>query len=145
MARGGRRVILIDLDLRRPIVAKFFNLEGQPGITEAVLGRVPLSQALVNVRLPGTSEHEQPSGNGSAATGVPGWLQVLPTGIVPPDPAEFVGTRGLREMLLQLRDLADVILIDAPPLLPVSDAMTLSSAVDGVLLIARAGAVRREC
>ena len=143
MARGGRRVILVDLDLRRPFIDRFFGLEGRPGITEAVLGRVPLSQALVNVSLPGISEHDQPSSNGNAAAGAPGWLQVLPAGIVPPDPAEFVGTRGLAEMLLQLRDLADVVLIDAPPLLPVSDAMTLSSAVDGVVLIARAGAVHR--
>jgi succinoglycan biosynthesis transport protein ExoP len=143
IARGGRRVILIDLDLRRPILAQFFGLEGRPGITEAVLGRVPLSQALVSVRLPGISEHEQPSSNGNAAAGVPGWLQVLPAGTAPPDPAEFVGTRGLVEMLLQLRDLADVVLIDAPPLLPVSDAMTLSSAADGVVLVARAGSVHR--
>ena len=144
MARGGRRVILIDLDLRRPILARFFGLEGRPGITEAVLGRVPLSQALVNVRLPGISEHDHPSSNGqAAAAGAPGWLQVMPAGIVPPDPAEFVGTRGLAEMLLQLRDLAEVVLIDAPPLLPVSDAMTLSSELDGVVLVARAGAVHR--
>ena len=143
MARGGRRVVLVDLDLRRPFIDRFFGLEGRPGITEAVLGRVPLSQALVNVRLPGISEHEQPSSNGSTAAGAPGWLQVLPAGIVPPDPADFVGTRGLAEMLLQLRDLADVVLIDSPPLLPVSDAMALSSAVDGIILIARAGAVHR--
>ena len=143
MARGGRRVVLVDLDLRRPFLDRFFGLVGRPGITEAVLGRVPLSQALVNVKLPGVPGHEQPSSNGNAADRAPGWLQVLPAGIVPPDPAEFVGTRGLAEMLLQLRDLADVVLIDAPPLLPVSDAMTLSSAVDGVVLIARAGGVHR--
>jgi tyrosine-protein kinase len=140
MARGGKRVILIDLDLRRPILAEFFGLEGRPGITEAVLGRVSLSQALATVRLPGTSDRDQASSNGNAA-GAHGWLQVLPSGILPPDPAEFVGTRGLAEMLVQLRELADVVLIDAPPLLPVSDAMTLSSGVDGVVLIARAGAV----
>jgi polysaccharide biosynthesis transport protein len=143
MARGGRRVVLVDLDLRRPFIDRFFGLTGRPGITEAVLGRVPLSQALVNVNLPGISEHEKPSSNGNAVAGAPGWLQVLPAGIVPPDPAEFVGTRGLAEMLLQLRDLADIVLIDSPPLLPVSDAMTLSSAADGLVLVARAGAVHR--
>jgi Mrp family chromosome partitioning ATPase/capsular polysaccharide biosynthesis protein len=143
MARGGKCVILIDLDLRRPILARFFALDGRPGITEVVLGRVSLSQALVKVSLPGISERAEPSSNGKAAAGAPGWLQVLPAGIVQPDPAEFVGTRGLAEMLLQLRELADVVLIDAPPLLPVSDAMTLSSEVDGVVLIARAGAVHR--
>jgi succinoglycan biosynthesis transport protein ExoP len=141
MARGGKRVVLVDLDLRRPILALFFGLEGRPGITEAVLGRVSLSQALVTVGLPGISVRDQASSNGKAAAGAHGWLKVLPAGIVPPDPAEFVGTRGLAEMLLQLRNLADVVLIDAPPLLPVSDAMTLSSDVDGVVLVARAGAV----
>ena len=145
MARGGRRVVLVDLDLRRPFVDRFFGLVGRPGITEAVLGRVPLSQALVNVKLPGVPGIEQPSSNGNAADRAPGWLQVLPAGIVPPDPAEFVGTRGLAEMLLQLRDPADVDLIDAPPLLPVSDAMTLSSAVDGVVRTAGRAAFTAEC
>jgi polysaccharide biosynthesis transport protein len=141
MARGGKRVILIDLDLRRPILARFFSVEGRPGITEAVLGRVSLGQALVKVSLPGISERDQPSSNGKVAAGAPGWLQVLPAGIVPPDPAEFVGTRGLAEILLQLRELADVVLIDTPPILPVSDTMTLSSEVDGIVLIARACSV----
>ena len=143
MARGGRRVVLVDLDLRRPFIDRFFGLEGRPGVTEAVLGREPLSQALVNVELTGMSKHDQSSGNGNAGAGARGWLQVLPAGVVPPDPGQFVETRGLAEMLLQLRDLADVVLIDSPSLLTASDAMTLSSVVDGFVLIARAGAVHR--
>jgi succinoglycan biosynthesis transport protein ExoP len=143
MARGGKRVVLVDLDLRRPILAEFFGLEGRPGITEAVLGRVSLSQALAKVGLPGISQRDPATTNGNAAAAGHGCLQVLPAGTVPPDPAEFVGTRGLAEMLLQLRELADVVLVDTPPLLPVSDAMTLSSEIDGVVLIARAGAVHR--
>lgn len=129
MARGGRRVVLVDLDLRRPFIDRFFGLEGRPGVAEAVLGREPLSQALVNVELTGA--------------GPRGWLQVLPAGVVPPDPGQFVETRGLAEMLLQLRDLADVVLIDSPSLLTASDAMTLSSVVDGLVLVVRAGAVHR--
>jgi capsular exopolysaccharide synthesis family protein len=143
MARGGRRVILVDLDLRRPFIDRFFGLEGRPGITEVVLGRVPLTQALVNVTLMGKASRNQSSDSGNAAVGANGWLQVLPAGIIPPDPAEFVGAPALAGMLLQLRDLADVVLIDSPPLLPVSDAMTLTSAVDGLVLVARAGAVHR--
>ena len=142
MARGGRRVILVDLDLRRPFIDRLFGLEGRPGITEVVLGRVPLTHGLVNVALMGVTQHDQ-SDSGSVAPGAHGWLQVLPAGVIPPDPAEFVGAPALSGMLLQLRDLADIVLIDSPPLLPVSDAMTLSSAVDGLVLVARAGAVHR--
>jgi tyrosine-protein kinase len=140
MARGGNRVILVDLDLRRPLIDRFFRLEGRPGITEVVLGRVPLTHALVNVKLMGGAEHGQ-SESLNAAPGAHGWLQVMPAGISPPDPAEFVSAPALAGMLLQLRDLADIVLIDSPPLLPVSDAMTLTSAVDGLVLVARAGAV----
>jgi succinoglycan biosynthesis transport protein ExoP len=72
-----------------------------------------------------------------------GSLEVLPAGSIPPDPAEFVGTRTLADLLVRLHDHADVVLIDSPPLLPVSDAMTLCSTADAVILVARAGEVTR--
>ena len=136
MARSGRRVVLVDLDLRRPFIARFFGLEGRPGITETVLGSVTLSEATVSIPLTGVADSPHSSGDGRSAVDQ-GSLRVLPAGVIPPDPAEFVGTRGLVEVLAELRGQADVVLVDSPPLLPVSDAMTLSSAVDGVILVAR--------
>jgi Mrp family chromosome partitioning ATPase len=69
---------------------------------------------------------------------------VLPAGPIPPDPGEFVATRALSEVLAELRERADVILIDAPPALRVGDAMTLTAKVDGVLVVTRMKVVRRH-
>lgn len=159
MARAGQRVALVDLDLRRPYLARFFDVQG-PGITQVALGHVPLEQALARVAIadPGSGEAgaSRPSGNGlikvsgvdgsgnGRANVVKGALDVLPTGPIPPDPGEFVNTQALSEILAELRDRFDVVLIDAPPALRVGDAMTLSKKVDGVIVVARMKVVRRQ-
>jgi Mrp family chromosome partitioning ATPase len=71
-------------------------------------------------------------------------LEVLPSGPIPPDPGEFVGTAALTEILEQLRERADIVLVDAPPALHVGDAMTLSTKVDGILVVTRMKTVRRQ-
>ena len=156
MARAGRRVVLVDLDLRRPYLDKFFGLTG-PGITQVALGHASLEQALATVALndPGSKKGAIASngsdrvrviganGNGQAKD-VKGVLQVLPSGPIPPDPGEFVNTHALSEILAELRDHADVVLIDAPPVLRVGDAMTLSAKVDAVVVVARMKIVRRQ-
>ena len=83
------------------------------------------------------------NGNGAAKT-VKGVLEVLPAGPIPPDPGEFVGRPVLSEILAHLRERADVVLIDSPPMLPVGDAMTLSTKVDGIMLVTRMKIVRRH-
>jgi succinoglycan biosynthesis transport protein ExoP len=150
LSRSGRKVILVDLDLRRPLLATFFNLEGRSGVTDVALGETSLEDALVPIALPEVSGskpergNRDPERNGYRATERPsGQLEVLPAGSIPPDPAEFVGSPNLREILGALRERSDVILLDAPPVLAVSDAMTLSNAVDGMLIVARANLVRR--
>jgi polysaccharide biosynthesis transport protein len=147
MARAGRRVVLVDLDLRRPFLGKFFNLDG-PGVTNVALGHTSLDKALATVTL--TDDEQQPAraskknGNGQVATdAVKGILRVLPSGPIPPDPGEFVGNAALTDILDQLRDRADIVLIDAPPMLRVGDAMTLSASVDGILIVTRMNVVRR--
>jgi polysaccharide biosynthesis transport protein len=169
MARAGQRVVLVDLDLRRPYIDKFFHVDG-PGVTQVALGHVPLEQALATVAIadPGPAEtslgenargvrvkvvgangngngngHGNGNGNGHAKV-VRGVLQVLPSGPIPPDPGEFVGTNALSEILAELRDRFDIVLIDAPPVLRVGDAMTLSTKVDGVIVVARMKVVRRQ-
>jgi len=161
MARAGQRVALVDLDLRRPYLDKFFGVQG-PGITQVALGHVPLEQALATVAIadPGPAETSlsdttrsvrvkvsggNGNGNGNgAAKVVKGLLQILPSGPIPPDPGEFVNTQVLSEILAELRDRFDVVLIDAPPVLRVGDAMTLSTKVDGVVVVARMKVVRRQ-
>jgi polysaccharide biosynthesis transport protein len=142
MAKAGRHVVLVDLDLRRPFVGRFFRLEGRPGITDVILGDATLEDALA--RLPiqrGEGETLLDGENGARAEGV---LEVLPSGPTPPNTGEFVGTRSLARILEALKDRGDVVLIDAPPVLHVGDAMALSAVVDAMLVVARLRVVRRS-
>jgi tyrosine-protein kinase len=149
LARAGKRVVLVDLDLRRPFLARFFDLAG-PGVTQVALGHVKLESALASIAFtdaqPGGRHavYGYRAGNGNGAGQVAGTLDVLPSGPVPPDPGEFVGSRKLAEILAALRERADVVLVDAPPVLQVGDAMTLSSAVDGIVVLTRMKVVRRH-
>lgn len=128
LARGGKRVALVDLDLRRPYLHKFFSLAGNPGVTNVALGDASLDDALARIELDEAI----------------GELHVLTTGPLPPDPGEFVGTHQLREILMWLRDGFDTVVVDSPPLLQVGDAMRLSSYVDGVLIVTQLNLVRRR-
>jgi polysaccharide biosynthesis transport protein len=144
MAKAGRHVVLVDLDLRRPFVGRFFRLDGRPGVTDIVLGDVELEDALVELPMRG-SELDQLSvnteGNGNRTEGL---LEVLPSGPTPPNAGEFVGTRSLARILEQVRERADIVLIDAPPVLHVNDAMALSAVVDAMLIVTRLRVVRRS-
>ena len=97
-ARAGRKVILVDLDLRRPILHRFFRLENGAGLTDVVLGHATLAQALVPVPITAAkSRKAAQSRNGQEQ--LVGSIAVLPAGPTPPDPGEFVGTRALDELL----------------------------------------------
>lgn len=145
-ARAGKRVALVDLDLRRPYLARFFGLGGKPGVTEVALGRTPLERALAQVPLLPVAASDASNGGAPTAAVAPdgaGRLQVLPSGIVPPDPGEFVSSPRLREVLRQLGQRADLILIDVPPVLQIGDAMTLSAQVDGIVVVTNLTMLRR--
>ncbi len=139
-ARTGRRVILVDLDLRRPFIARLFHAERLPGLTDVALGTVNLNEALMPARI-GAPEPDRPAGRDGAQSGT---LHVLPSGPNPLDPGEFVTSRSLDSILEALRERADLILIDAPPTLPIGDAMALSAKVDALLVVSRLGVVRRQ-
>jgi non-specific protein-tyrosine kinase len=144
LARGGQRVVLVDLDLRKPFLGRFFGLDG-PGLTQVALGHVSLDDALATVALTDRAAPEGQNGDGGGReNSVKGILEVLPSGPIPPDPGEFVSTEELADILARLRERADIVLVDAPPALRVGDAMTLSSRVDGIILVARMKIVRRQ-
>jgi non-specific protein-tyrosine kinase len=160
LARTGKRVVLVDLDLRRPYLDRFFDLGERPGLTDVALGRVSLERALTPLAItePRGDEaepekehtedgHENGNGNGNgnrkSTPRARGMLEVLPSGPIPPDTGEFVGSQKLAGILDKLRKRADVVLIDAPPLLHVGDAMTLSARVDALLVVCRLNVVRR--
>ena len=139
-AQHGRRVILVDLDLRRPSIHLMLELDRQPGITDVTLGNATLDDALVEVSVEGVSPRETRGGAGRRGNGT---LLVLPSGSVPADPGSLVGTDELRQILAELRSRADLVLIDTPPLLQVGEALSLSAEVDAMLVVTNIRTVTR--
>jgi|RhiMethySRZTD1v2_1073278.scaffolds.fasta_scaffold06145_8 succinoglycan biosynthesis transport protein ExoP len=150
LARGGRRVAIVDLDLRRPYLDRFFGLQGAPGLTQVALGHVDLDQALARIPItvdrPTTGRelngHQNGNGNGSDSP-LEAILEVLPAGPIPPDPGEFSGSHAVEAILKELGERVDFVLVDAPPILHVGDAMALSAHVDGLIVVGRLKIVRR--
>jgi capsular exopolysaccharide synthesis family protein len=128
MARAGQRVALVDLDLRRPRLAQLCGIDQPLGLTSVLLGDATLSEATADLAL---------------GDGIPPVL-VIPPGPVPTNPSELIGERRLEELLVALRSVADIVIIDSPPLVPVTDSLVLSRHVDGVLLVIGAGRTRRQ-
>jgi capsular exopolysaccharide synthesis family protein len=140
LARGGRRVILVDLDVRKPSLADLFALGERPGLTTVVLGHSQLDEVLVPIPILDLGAADELPANGS----IRGMLEVLPVGPIPPNPAEFVGSRALSALLAELEERAELVLIDAPPILGLSDTMTLSARVDGLVVVTRLPLVKRS-
>lgn len=122
--RAGKRVILIDADLHRPSQQRFFRLRNNWGLTLALF------------------DNNMEVGHLLQETSIPG-LQVMTTGPLPPNPAELLGSRRMQEILLELREQADILIIDSPPISAVSDALILTNQADGVLLVVKAGKTSR--
>jgi Mrp family chromosome partitioning ATPase len=147
LARAGQRVALVDLDLRRPAMTRFFDLDGRPGLTQVALRQADVDDLLefpmaFTTRTPRPDEAAaRMNGNGSRIR--EGELVVIGTGPVPPNPGEFVGTAAITGVLDRLRGQFDTVLIDTPPALQVGDAMSLSTRVDAVLVVCRMNVVRR--
>ncbi len=143
LARAGKRVALIDLDLRRPSLHLFFGGQRVPGVTDVALGHVRLEDALIQIAIVGAQHDDTRGSNGKRSASVDGTLEVLPSGPIPPDPGEFITRPALVDVLKELGERADLVLIDAPPLLGVGDTLTLSARVDGLLLVTRLNTLRR--
>ncbi len=144
-ARSGRRVALVDLDLRRPSIHKFFQLTATHGITDVALGTVEMRRALQRIDLNLGSAELSTTGEPSHTKPLTeaGVLDVLTAGLLPPDPGEFAASYRLAEILSQLRETYDTVIIDTPPLLWVGDALTLSSQADGLIVVSRLKGLKR--
>jgi non-specific protein-tyrosine kinase len=125
MAQAGKRVILVDADLRRPVQHTLFGLRDAPGLTNLVIDADATREPPL-----------QPTGIAN--------LQLLASGPLPPNPSELLGSRRMTEIIAGLAERAEVVLFDAPPVIAVTDAAVLASRVDGVLLVIYAGKTRRE-
>ncbi len=122
-AQAGSRVILVDCDLRRPSLSKLFGLPNDRGLTTMLVAETESAPLL--------------------ETSVVG-LRLLASGPPPPNPSEVLGSQRLERALAALVDQADIVLVDCPPVLTVSDASILSRKVDAVLLVVSAGRTKRD-
>lgn len=123
LAESGQPTVLIDADLRRPRVAKMLGVDGALGLTQVVAGSLKLGDALL--------ETSQPK------------LLALPAGRIPPNPSEIVGSQRMQNVIDHLSK-THMVVIDAAPLLPVTDASLLAAAADGALLVMLHGKTRKE-
>ena len=124
LADAGKRVALLDADLRKPKVADYLGIEGGVGLTDVLIGRARVGDVML------------PWGQRS--------LYVLPAGKIPPNPSELLGSKQMHTLLEVLERDFDVVLCDAPPLLPVTDAAILAKATSGAIVVVSAGHTNRH-
>jgi polysaccharide biosynthesis transport protein len=147
LARAGRRVVLVDLDFRRPSIERFFRRNGTPGtpdapgVTDVAVGDIALGDALMAIPLVSPGQSDALGARRDAR--MEGTLHILATGPLPPNAGEFIGSQVLSDILKKVGSLADIVLIDSPPMLHVGDAMTLSATVDALVVVTRLRVVRR--
>jgi capsular exopolysaccharide synthesis family protein len=117
----GATVCAVDADLRRPTLAKLFDLDNWAGLTTALIGQTPLDEVLRPTTVPG--------------------LTLLPSGPLPPNPAELLGSARMSDLLAELTARFDMVLVDSPPVLAVADSAVLAPRLDGVVMAVRAKSV----
>lgn len=124
MSQMGSRILIIDADLRRPTIHSLFHISRQVGLTGALLGTYTLDEVI------------KPSGIEN--------LDIITAGDIPPNPSELLSSQALRNALTTLSERYDLVLIDSPPTIAVTDAAVLSTRTNGVLLVVSSGCVTRK-
>ncbi len=124
MAQMGRRVLLVDADMRKPRVHKVFGTASEPGLSNLVLGKCSVEQAIRDTRVK--------------------LLKVLPAGTVPPNPSEILSSRRMQDLLAQLKGQFEFVVFDTPPILSATDATMLGGLADGVILVVKASETTRD-
>jgi len=124
LAQAGQAVCLVDADLRRPMIDDYLGLDRMAGLTTALVGTIDVNDLL------------QPWGEDR--------LYVLASGQIPPNPSELLGSMEMKDLIERLEKAFDTVIIDAPPLLPVTDAAVLSQHVGGAIIVVSAQTTRRQ-
>ncbi|HKL09924.1 MAG TPA: CpsD/CapB family tyrosine-protein kinase [Clostridia bacterium] len=119
IALTGKSVLLLDMDLRKPKINRRFMLNNDSGATNVLAGRMELNEAVVRSSTPN--------------------LFILTSGPKPPNPAEIIGSKRMKDFLDEAGEMFDYILIDSPPVLAVTDASILSTKIDGTILVIESG------
>jgi succinoglycan biosynthesis transport protein ExoP len=129
LAQGDSRVVLLDTDLRRPMIHKLLNLPNQGGVSGLILQLQVYLDGKINL-------------NGGLQQTVVRGLRAMPSGKLPPNPAELLASDKMSKVIQEVRNDSDVVVMDSPPVLAVTDASVLASRVDGVLLVLRPGVTK---
>ena len=119
VALSGKKVILIDMDFRKPKINKYFGLSNEMGLTNILAGQWMTSDIVKSTDTPN--------------------LSVLTTGPKPPNPAEIMGSKRMGEFLAEVEKSYDYVLVDSPPVLAVTDAAVLSTKMDGTIVVVESG------
>jgi capsular exopolysaccharide synthesis family protein len=123
-AQAGQEVLLVDTDLRRPSLHRIFGASSERGLTNVLVGETTLDEVIVDTDVPG--------------------LRLVPTGPLPPNPAELLESEQMDRIIARCRDIADVVFFDSPPAIVLTDAVIMSSKVERTILVAEAGHVTRD-
>ncbi len=123
-AQEGKKVLLIDADLRKPSLHRVFSQINHQGLSSLLTGHSSIQESVQKTSIDNL------------------WL--LPSGPVPANPSELIDSSGMRELLHQIKDQYDVILVDTPSVLSVSDSVIVSALCDGVIMVAAAGKVKKD-
>jgi capsular exopolysaccharide synthesis family protein len=125
LAQNGQKVLLIDADLRKPKIQQYFGLMSDAGLTEILTGKGKFDEYVTHIK----------EVNG---------LDLLPSGAIPPNPTELLGTKKMQNLIQGLGEKYDMVIIDTPPVADLTDAAILGAIVDGVLLVVSAGETNIE-
>lgn len=123
-AQAGNRVLIMDADLRKPTMHKVFNKTNRVGLTSLLAGH----RQIAEIPMDSTIDN----------------LDVLTSGPIPPNPSELLASKKMTALLVELKDHYDIIIVDTPPAIAVTDAAILSSRCDGVIMVVDSGKVKRE-
>ncbi len=140
MAQNGQRTLLVGANMRRPSIHRFFGIEREPGLSDILVGRTRWRDCIRTVAdiLMGRFEMEDIM----ASPGLDN-LHIIEAGPVPGNPSELLSTPAMGQFLREIREEYDIVLIDTPPVLPVTDSAIVAAQVDGVVLVYQAGKVGR--
>lgn len=124
LAQAGKKILLVDTDLRKPTLHYFFRVPNSLGLTNLLAGGFHLKEVIRETSVEG--------------------LHLLPSGPIPPNPAELLGSEKMKQAVEEMKSAYDLILFDTPPVIAVTDAQILASELDGVILVVHSGKTNRE-
>ena len=142
LAGAGQGVLAVEADLRRPTFTDYFSIQFPHGLSGVLIGATPFEDVVTRVHT--SYALAAPTEEGDEAWTTAPFIEVVPAGVIPPNPNELLAGNALPEVLNEAKSHADIVLVDSAPLVPVGDAIPIANAVDGVLLVVKLGESRRD-